>query len=168
MRRRWVRESIIGVAGLALLLKVGGLAVAFAEGGGNRLGAAVEDDLAARARSIQEQERAAALKAAVAAAAEKRAADRLRALAAERVALEAASAAVKKRDDERLESLARVYSSMRPKDAARILAGLDPVLQVEIASRMKERTTAAIMAAMDGATAAKLSEALSKRPAVTG
>jgi flagellar motility protein MotE (MotC chaperone) len=59
---------------------------------------------------------------------------------------------LKKQDDERnaqQERLVKMYTSMRPKDAARIFNQLAPDVLSELAIAMKPRTMSAILAAMD-------------------
>lgn len=173
MRSMLGRRLIIGTLGVglagALLLKAGELVAGAAQQGAGapatRLGAAIEDGLSNRARALEERERSLELRAAVAAATEKRAADRLQALAAERARLEQLHAAQKEAENARLQSLARVYAAMRPKEAALRLSELELDLQVDIAIRMKERVTANILGAMQPEAAAKLSAALARRPA---
>ncbi len=66
-------------------------------------------------------------------------------------------------DNEKLDSLVRVYERMRPRDAARILESLDISLQLEVATRMREIKRAAILSAMDPAAARDLTNRLASR-----
>ena len=66
-------------------------------------------------------------------------------------------------DNEKLDSLVRVYERMRPRDAARIIESLDISLQLEVASRMREIKIAAILSAMDPAAARELTNRLASR-----
>ncbi len=66
-------------------------------------------------------------------------------------------------DNEKLDSLVRVYERMRPRDAARIMESLDISLQLEVASRMREIKMAAILSAMDPAAARELTNRLASR-----
>jgi flagellar motility protein MotE (MotC chaperone) len=52
-------------------------------------------------------------------------------------------------DDAKLKSLVKVYETMKPKEAARIFEQLDLPVLLDVMERMKERGTAAILAAMD-------------------
>ncbi len=67
------------------------------------------------------------------------------------------------KQDKQLESLVKVYETMKPADAARIMDTLDMNVLIEVAQRMKERKIAPIMAAMDAATAKKLTVELATR-----
>lgn len=51
--------------------------------------------------------------------------------------------------DKQFASLVKVYETMKPKDAARIMERLDLKVQLAVASRMKEQKMAAILANMD-------------------
>lgn len=64
---------------------------------------------------------------------------------------------------ERLDDLARIYQAMKPKAAAPIFEQLTLEVQVKVAGRMRERSAAAMMAAMNPKAAATLSMAIAKR-----
>ncbi len=66
-------------------------------------------------------------------------------------------------ESERLDDLAKIYQAMKPKSAAPIFEQLTLEVQVKVASRMRERSAAAIMAAMTPKAAATLSMAIAKR-----
>lgn len=66
-------------------------------------------------------------------------------------------------DNEKFDSLVRVYERMRPRDAARIMESLDISLQLEVATRMREIKMAAILSAMDPAAARELTNRLASR-----
>jgi flagellar motility protein MotE (MotC chaperone) len=60
-------------------------------------------------------------------------------------------------------SLAQIYGSMKPKEAAKLLENMDEKLAVNIISTMKANEAAEILSAMDLKKAAKISEALTQR-----
>jgi flagellar motility protein MotE (MotC chaperone) len=60
-------------------------------------------------------------------------------------------------------SLAQIYGSMKPKEAAKLLENMDEKLVVNLVSTLKANEAADIFAAMDSKKAAKISEALSQR-----
>ena len=66
-------------------------------------------------------------------------------------------------DNEKLDSLVRIYERMRPRDAARLIESLDISLQLEVATRMREIKMAAILSAMDPAAARDLTNRLASR-----
>jgi flagellar motility protein MotE (MotC chaperone) len=62
-----------------------------------------------------------------------------------------------------LRSLAQIYGSMKPKEAAKLLDNMEEKLVVTVISTMKANEAAEILASMDSKKAAKISEALTKR-----
>ena len=75
----------------------------------------------------------------------------------------AAPAEPEQSEAERLDDLARIYQAMKPKAAAPIFEQLTLEVQVKVAGRMRERSAAAMMAAMNPKAAATLSMAIAKR-----
>ena len=67
------------------------------------------------------------------------------------------------RENEKLDSLVRLYERMRPRDAARMIEDLDMTLQLEIATRMRSIKMAAILSAMDPVAARDLTRRLASR-----
>jgi len=61
----------------------------------------------------------------------------------------------------------KVYESMKPKDAAAILAQLDDKVRLQVAGRMKERNLASVLAQMPPNEARKLTEKLANRYAAS-
>ncbi len=62
-----------------------------------------------------------------------------------------------------LKKLAKVYEAMPAKDAASILSGMDVDIVLEVVRNMKERPAAKILAALDPARAAAISNLLSEQ-----
>lgn len=62
-----------------------------------------------------------------------------------------------------IRSLAQIYGSMKPKEAAKLLENMDEKLVVNLLSTMKANEAAEILAIMDFKKAAKISEALTQR-----
>jgi flagellar motility protein MotE (MotC chaperone) len=85
---------------------------------------------------------------------------RLDAKLAEMKALEAqqgtSAGKTKSAANDQFMSLVKVYETMKPKDSARIFEKLDMTVQLAVASRMKERSMAAIMAEMSPEAARNL------------
>lgn len=67
-------------------------------------------------------------------------------------------------DEERFTELARIYQSMRPKSAAVVFQQLEMDVQVNVARRMRERSTALILANMAPQKAAELTMAMARLP----
>lgn len=130
-----------------------------------RLGASIGDDLAARDRQAAQKARALDLREQAARAAENRlrAASGGAAAPAGQQPVSQAAAAAKAADEQRYAELARIYGAMKPKAAAQVLQQLALPLQVEVARRMRERSTALIMAAMDPLKAAVLTTAMARQ-----
>lgn len=63
----------------------------------------------------------------------------------------------------KIRSLAKIYGTMKPKEAAKLLENLDENLVVQIISTMNSDEAANILAGMDVKKAAKISESLSQR-----
>jgi flagellar motility protein MotE (MotC chaperone) len=66
-------------------------------------------------------------------------------------------------DAARLESLVKIYSTMKPVDAARIFSQLDMPVLLGVLEHMKERNAAPILAAMDPGKAKAVTLALAER-----
>jgi len=62
-----------------------------------------------------------------------------------------------------VESLVRIYETMKPKEAARIFEKLDNQILIDVLSRMKESKAAAVMAAMEPARAEQVTVLLHER-----
>jgi flagellar motility protein MotE (MotC chaperone) len=62
-----------------------------------------------------------------------------------------------------IRSLAQIYGSMKPKEAAKLLENMEEKLVVAVISTMKSSEAAEILSAMDFKKAAKTSEALTRR-----
>jgi len=65
-------------------------------------------------------------------------------------------------------SLVKVYETMKPKEAAAILQGLDRGILIDVAARMREAKMSAILAAMDPEKAREVTVMLAKRTEIPG
>jgi len=68
-----------------------------------------------------------------------------------------------KEQEQKMQSLVKIYESMKPKDAARIFERLEMDILLEVVERMREQKTAAVIAEMDPAKAEALTTTLAKR-----
>jgi len=66
-------------------------------------------------------------------------------------------------DEAQMQSLVKIYESMKPKDAARIFEELDMEVLLEVVERMKERKTAPILAQMNPERAKAVTLELAQR-----
>jgi flagellar motility protein MotE (MotC chaperone) len=141
----------------------------------SRVGAAIASDLARRTREA-DSARQADLQAAMLEATEKRIDDKLDRLSAGARPVRALDRPLRRAGtaadgdvtldgaDPRIAALVKMYQAMRPKDAARIFERLDLAVQVDVASHMRERAAAAILAEMDPKAASALTMALAGQP----
>lgn len=130
----------------------------------SRLGSAInaemtkqQSELAARARQLEMRERL------VEATARRMSeqAQREQAEAEQRAQSEKKKEAEAKRN---VQQLVKVFQAMKPREAARIFEQLDIGIQVMVASRMRDRAVAAMLAAMTPAAATRLTTALALPP----
>jgi flagellar motility protein MotE (MotC chaperone) len=63
-------------------------------------------------------------------------------------------------DQEKVDKLVQMYSSMKPQQASKIIESLNEDLAVEVLDKMKKKSAAEIMNAMDSKKAQRLSELL--------
>ena len=138
----------------------------------SRLGSAIQSELSENRQTAKERQRALDLREQAIRASEKRLKDNLqnqqqRPRAESAAAAKAVATADKAAEEaETLDQLARIYQSMKPKQAAVVFEQLDIDVQIAVARKMRERSTAQILAAMTPGAAARLSMALAgKRPA---
>jgi flagellar motility protein MotE (MotC chaperone) len=66
-------------------------------------------------------------------------------------------------DQARIKSLVKIYETMKPAEAARILGQLDMPVLLGVVEHMKERNAAPILAAMDPSKAKTVTQALAER-----
>ena len=133
-----------------------------------RLGTAINQDLAKRDQSGAARNRALSLREQVARAAEERIKANARARQQEAAAAAAAAASAAPGDkataqNAQFDDLARIYQAMKPARAALVLEQLDMDVQMQVAQRMRQRSTAMILAAMTPAGAADLSMSLARK-----
>jgi flagellar motility protein MotE (MotC chaperone) len=80
-------------------------------------------------------------------------------------------AELKKTDEQteqNLRSLVKVYENMKPKDAARIFAQLEPDVLLGVVERMKEAKLAPVLAELDPKVAQQITVDLAKRRQING
>lgn len=121
----------------------------------SRMSVAMNADLAERRRNLERRARELELRERLIEASEKRIDAKIALLRRLQTGRQPA--------DPRTQALVKLYQAMRPRDAARIVERLDLDLQVAVASTMRERPMAAIMAQMQPDAAKALSMALGGR-----
>ena len=131
-----------------------------------RLGNSIEQDLNARDAEAARRKRALDLREQAAKAAEARLQAEMQARQQQAVADAATPGGGPAEPPEaQFDELARIYQAMKPKAAAVVFEQLDMEVQMKVAQRMRERSTAMIMAAMTPKGAAARSMALARKSA---
>lgn len=160
---------LIGAAALTAAMSAVGIASPVAQQSGNkapatRLGTSIADDLARQQSKAAGEARALDLREQAIKAAQARLA--ASAQAAGQVPANGAPGGPNAEPvPDQFDTLARIYQAMKPAKAALVMSQLDIDVQYMVAKRMKERATAAILAAMDPQSAARLTMALAgKKP----
>jgi len=104
--------------------------------------------LRARREAMEERERAISTREALMAVAEQRLEARLGELAALQGRLEASDAEAKRREETHWRTLAKLYETMRPREAAAVFNELDLPVLVQVVDRMNDRRAAAVLGTM--------------------
>jgi flagellar motility protein MotE (MotC chaperone) len=105
--------------------------------------------LAERRDAIERREREVALREGLLEAAEIRINNKIAELQAFEQTISGLIETYDEQQDQKLQSLVKIYENMKPKDAARIFEDLNITTLLQVAERMKERKLAPIMAAMN-------------------
>ncbi len=160
------RPSLLLMTAAASALAVVANAATIAAGpqdtsGKTRLGNSIEQDLSERDAAAARRKRGLDLREQAAKAAEAR----LQADLEARKKQEGGGGEAGLPAEAQYDELARIYQAMKPKAAAVVFEQLDMEVQMKVAQRMRERSTAMIMAAMTPKGAAALSMALARRSA---
>ena len=119
--------------------------------------------LSERRDALEGRQRELELRANVITAAEKRVDDKIGQLKALQTRIEQLLGQRDKQETEQLDTLVRVYTAMKPKDAARIFTALDGTVRLGVAGRMKPDSVAGILAALPPEVAQKLTLELASR-----
>lgn len=131
-----------------------------------RLGNSIEQDLAQRDAEAARRKRGLDLREQATRAAQARLQADLEARQKEtEVAAAPGASGPAEPPEAQFDELARIYQAMKPKAAAMVFEQLDMEVQMKVAQRMRERSTAMIMAAMTPKGAAALSMALARKSA---
>jgi flagellar motility protein MotE (MotC chaperone) len=76
--------------------------------------------------------------------------------------LDAALGKVDEQEDQRLQSLVRIYEAMKPQEAAAIFDKLEQPVLLQVLTRMKDKSVAAILPHLDGDKARSITMALAE------
>jgi flagellar motility protein MotE (MotC chaperone) len=119
--------------------------------------------LADRRDVLEQRQRELDLRANIIAATEKRVDSKIGELKSLQAKIEGLLGQRDAKELEQLDGLVKVYTAMKPKDAARIFASLDDTVRLGVAGRMKPDVVAGIMASLPADVAQKLSLELASR-----
>jgi flagellar motility protein MotE (MotC chaperone) len=119
--------------------------------------------LADRRDALEQRQRDLDLRANIIQATEKRVDGKIGELKALQAKIESLIGQRDAKELEQLDGLVKVYTAMKPKDAARIFSALDDNVRLGLAGRMKPDVVAGIMAALPAEVAQKLSLQLANR-----
>lgn len=157
---------LISAAGVGVIANA--LALAAPSGGdgmASRLGVSLQDSMAQRDRALAAEKRKLDMREQAAKAGEARLAAEMRARQGPPNAGAPAAGAVVE-PSQPYDDLARIYQTMKPGRAAPIFEKLDLEVQTQVARRMRERSTALLMAAMSPNAAAELTMSLAGRKVI--
>ena len=116
-----------------------------------------------RRQELEHRSRAMDQREALIAAGEKRLDQKMVELQGVRLEIQNLLKQVDEKQRAQIESLVRIYETMKPKDAARIFEALEMPVLMEVVERMKEAKTAPVLASMDPIKAKDLTTALAAR-----
>lgn len=120
-------------------------------------------DLAVRRNELDERSRQIDMRERLLEATENRIDDKIIQLKDLETRIQAVVATYEQNENEQMDSLVKVYETMKPKDAAKIFETLDNNIQLDVAIRMKEARMAPILAAMSADKAKDLTHMLATR-----
>lgn len=119
--------------------------------------------LSDRRDALEQRQRDLDLRANIIQATEKRVDGKIAELKALQAKIESLIGQRDSKELEQLDGLVKIYTAMKPKDAARIFSALDDNVRLGVAGRMKAEIVAGIMAALPPDVAQKLSLQLANR-----
>lgn len=119
--------------------------------------------LSARREAIEKRERELEMREALAKAAEVKLAAKAAELDRVQQRIEDLMKQHDEKQSEKLDSLVSIYEKMKPRDAARILEGLDMPILIDVLGRMKVLRSAPILASMDPERAREVTARLAER-----
>ena len=158
---------LLGAAGIGAIANALALAAPLASGSDmTRLGVSLQDSMAQRDRSLAAEKRKLDMREQAAKAGEARLAAEMRARQGEANATGPQTGGAAVEPNQPYDDLARIYQTMKPARAAPIFEKLELEVQTQVARRMRERSTALLMAAMSPNAAAELTMSLAGRKVI--
>ncbi|MBT6829583.1 MAG: hypothetical protein HOA58_08690 [Rhodospirillaceae bacterium] len=129
----------------------------------NRAEVELLQSLNARRKEIEKREREFELREKTLAAAEGSLVEKIDELRSLKSKVESLLTQHDEEQEARMRSLVKIYESMKPKDAARILASLDSEILLDVIERMREAKTAPILALLSPDKAQRITVKLAER-----
>jgi flagellar motility protein MotE (MotC chaperone) len=123
----------------------------------------VLQSLQARRGQLDQREQAIQTELALLSAAEAKVDSKLKSLQDLKGQVQALMGEADQKQQAEIDRLVKVYETMKPRDAAAVMAQLDDKVRLPVAAKMKERSLAAILAQMPPVEAKKLTEKLAGR-----
>lgn len=120
-------------------------------------------ELAKRRKTLDERERALALREGMLKAFEQRLDQKVSELKSIQVAVKAELARYEKKRKDELDRLVKIYSNMKPKHAARVFDELDLPIAIDVLRQMSAQASAPILAEMQTAKAKAITAALARK-----
>lgn len=159
------KPSLLALTAVAAMLSTVAHAVTAAapDGPTTRLGAAIQQDMATRDQASARRARALALREQIAKASEERIKADLRARQEQADLAANAGGPGGRPAEAQYDDLAKIYQAMKPAKAAAVFEQLDMDVQMKVAQRMRQRSTAMILAAMSPGAATDLSMSLARK-----
>lgn len=157
-----------GASALAIVANAASIAAPAADNGAykTRLGNSIQQDLNARDAADAKRKRGLDLREQATKAAEARLQANVQsAQQQQQAAAQNPGTGPAEAPEAQYDNLARIYQAMKPNKAAVVFEQLDMEVQMKVAQRMRERSTALILASMTPKGAAALSMALARRNA---
>ncbi len=126
----------------------------------------VLQDLSVRRSALEQLERELALREGLLNAAEQRIEVKITEMQSLRDEIGVLIRQYDEQENAELQSVVKIYETMKPKDAARILQDMEPTVLLSIMEQMKERSSAPILASMDAQVARVITSELARRRAI--
>lgn len=157
---------LIGAAAVGVIANALALAApSGSDGMATRLGVSLQDSMAQQDRALAAEKRKLDMREQAAKAGEARLAAEMRARQGTPTASNPTPGAAPE-PNQPYDDLARIYQTMKPGRAAPIFEKLDLEVQTQVARRMRDRSTALLMAAMSPNAAAELTMSLAGRKVI--
>lgn len=121
------------------------------------------EELAARRRELEDKARDLEFREGLLKATEQRIDEKIQELRQLQAELQSVIDQKDEEEEQKIQSLVRIYEKMKPKEAARVFERLEMPLLLSVIGRMKERVSAAILAEMDPQRVSEVTAEMARR-----